>query len=172
MILICLLWSIYGIAAPQNLVQTSTDTNTTSMTASGPDSHDTRTVLSLVWSCLAIIFSCTWTAIHPNIPDPKDGGCKIFFRKVGMCLMVIIVPEWMVMVATRQLIHAFALKNKLKGSGSTGKLNDIYMNHVPTINFDHEQTNGHLHTDSSWEWGDLYYRMKDMKCFRLFLAPI
>ncbi len=30
----------------------------------------TRTTSDIVTSCLATIFACTWTAIHPNIPSP------------------------------------------------------------------------------------------------------
>ena len=30
-----------------------------------------RTIWSIVWSCLVTIFSCTWVAVHPNIPCPK-----------------------------------------------------------------------------------------------------
>ena len=30
-----------------------------------------RTIWSIVWSCLVTIFSCTWVAVHPNVPCPK-----------------------------------------------------------------------------------------------------
>ena len=30
-----------------------------------------RMIWNIVWSCLVTIFSCTWVAVHPNVPSPK-----------------------------------------------------------------------------------------------------
>ncbi len=30
--------------------------------------QDPRTVLSILWGCIATIFACTWLAVHPNVP--------------------------------------------------------------------------------------------------------
>ena len=30
-----------------------------------------RTIWNIIWSCLVTIFSCTWVAVHPNVPCPK-----------------------------------------------------------------------------------------------------
>ncbi|OAX39393.1 hypothetical protein K503DRAFT_799686 [Rhizopogon vinicolor AM-OR11-026] len=33
-----------------------------------PSSNTTRTLSDIIWNCVATLFACTWTAIHPNIP--------------------------------------------------------------------------------------------------------
>ena len=30
-----------------------------------------RSIWNIIWSCLVTIFSCTWIAVHPNVPSPK-----------------------------------------------------------------------------------------------------
>ena len=40
-----------------------------------------HTIWNIVWSCLITIFSCTWVAIHPNIPCPKKREAKNCFQR-------------------------------------------------------------------------------------------
>src|SRR6185437_9331441 len=87
-----------------------TDSNTT-ISATCPNPSDHRTLANLVLSCLTIIFSCTWVAIHPNIPSPRDKSVDIFLRKVKAFFIAVLLPEWMVMLATRQFLHARLLRD-------------------------------------------------------------
>jgi hypothetical protein len=104
MMIICLIWAFYGIAAPHDLLLYSTDNITHAQSVTDP--QNMRTIWSVIWSCLTIIFACTRTAIHPNISNPKDAKWTIQIRKIKMCLMAIVAPECMVLMALRQLPHA------------------------------------------------------------------
>ena len=33
-----------------------------------------RSIWNIVWSCLVTIFSCTWIAVHPNVPCQEANG--------------------------------------------------------------------------------------------------
>jgi hypothetical protein len=120
MLVVCLLWTIYAVASPRTFNHTSTIANQTS---TEPDTPDTRSLVSLIWSCIAVIISCTWTAVHPNIPDPQDSSRTIRLRKFKICLLAIAAPEWMVMWALRQLFHARRIRNMYneRNPGDTSK---------------------------------------------------
>lgn len=40
-----------------------------------------RGTLTLVYSCLLTVFTCTWTVLHLNVPGPNDGAWEIALRK-------------------------------------------------------------------------------------------
>ena len=40
-----------------------------------------RTISSIIWSCIVTTFSCTWVAVHPNIPCPKKREGKNCFQE-------------------------------------------------------------------------------------------
>lgn len=71
-----------------------------------------RATLQVIWSCLATTISCTWVAIHPNIPffDHPDRGlglrmttnrvlCRLF-----LMLQALLFPEVIVTWAYRQYL--------------------------------------------------------------------
>src|SRR6266446_9569619 len=70
------------------------------------DIFGTRSIWSIICSCLSTIFACTWVAIHPNIPDPKDSQLAVFHRRVVIMGYVLIVPELVITWATRQHLAA------------------------------------------------------------------
>lgn len=65
-----------------------------------------RTVSDIVQSCLALIFSCTWVAIHPNIPGPYEGTLKTTCRRIRIMVMALVAPELVILWALRQRIVA------------------------------------------------------------------
>ncbi|KXN90940.1 hypothetical protein AN958_03007 [Leucoagaricus sp. SymC.cos] len=65
-----------------------------------------RTVLQIVWSCLATIFACTWVALHPNVPSPRHAGWTRLKRKVFMMFLGLIGLELVAIWAMRQRIGA------------------------------------------------------------------
>ncbi|KAJ8508654.1 hypothetical protein ONZ45_g9102 [Pleurotus djamor] len=75
---------------------------------SSPDdncpTHNTRSTIQIVWSCLFIIFTCTWTAIHPNVPPPQVSSSKWkkLWWRLKIMLWTLMVPEMMVSWATYQ----------------------------------------------------------------------
>ena len=78
-----------------------------------------RTIWSIVWSCLATIFSCTWVAVHPNIPCPKKreanswiGRCiwnpllSFAEHRLPLFVCALLVPEYILAWAIRQFLSA------------------------------------------------------------------
>ena len=70
---------------------------------SGPN---TRSTLSILWNCLSIIFLCTWTIQHLNVPAIRP-EVKGFWRKLWQhildskikakwMIMTILIPEYLV----------------------------------------------------------------------------
>ncbi|KAG1895025.1 uncharacterized protein F5891DRAFT_960705 [Suillus fuscotomentosus] len=82
-----------------------TSTSTLDVTGSPSSSH-TRTLWDIIWSCIATLFACTWTAIHPNIPGMDEGRMTIFFRRLFIMVLALIAPELMVTWATIQFLSA------------------------------------------------------------------
>lgn len=74
---------------------------------SASSSCDNRRSLSdIIWSCLLTIFSCTWVAVHPNVPGPDDTWFTINLRHVELMLLAIIAPEAVILWAMRQWVFA------------------------------------------------------------------
>jgi hypothetical protein len=80
--------------------------------ASSSSCHDLghcRTIWNIVWSCLVTIFSCTWVAVHPNIPRPIMKGkgsltrfqrwlryllVKFVLHRLPLFVCALLVPEY------------------------------------------------------------------------------
>jgi hypothetical protein len=119
MLFLCLIWVFYSIAVPHGREISSMVADAS---LPSPDSPSTRSLWSLIWSCLTIIISCTWTVVNPNVPDPKDNDWVIRFRKMKLCLLAIVAPECMAMWAIRQHLHAKKLRDMYNEScGYTGE---------------------------------------------------
>lgn len=65
-----------------------------------------RTINHILWSCLTIIFACTWVAIHPNLPGPKDSAFQRLRRQVITMLSAVLAPELLAFWALRQRLVA------------------------------------------------------------------
>ena len=78
-----------------------------------------RTIWNIVWSCLATIFSCTWVAVHPNVPCPKkreaNGWIGRYIRnpllsfvehRLPLFICALLVPEYVLAWAIRQFLTA------------------------------------------------------------------
>ena len=78
-----------------------------------------RTIWSIVWSCLVTIFSCTWVAVHPNVPCPKkreaSGWIERFIwnpllsfseHRLPLFICALLVPEYILAWAIRQFLKA------------------------------------------------------------------
>lgn len=92
-----------------------------------PNSHFvTRGVNDIVISCVATIFACTWTAMHPNIPSPCDSGWEIFKRKVITMVVAILVPE---------AVTAWALKQNLSARNIEREYNARFAVREPNTTF-------------------------------------
>ncbi|CAG8953244.1 hypothetical protein HYFRA_00003447 [Hymenoscyphus fraxineus] len=67
-------------------------------------SSSTRGTLDILWSCLFTIFACTWTVLHLNVPEQRDGrdpgwrgnikwSVKGFLIKFRWMLITVVAPE-------------------------------------------------------------------------------
>ena len=66
----------------------------------------TRTTFDIVLSCLATIFACTWTAVHPNIPSPADSRWDVLKRRIVTTTYALLAPEFITYWAFRQYVGA------------------------------------------------------------------
>ena len=91
-----------------------------------------RTIWNIIWSCIVTIFSCTWVAVHPNVPCPKKReGKNRFQRWVRNPLMsfvehrlllfvcALLVPEYVLAWAIRQYLSAQEIAHKNQGELDT-----------------------------------------------------
>ena len=86
-----------------------------------------RTIWNIVWSCLVTIFSCTWVAVHPNVPYPKkrEGGWfQIWIRdpllsftehRLPLLVCALLVPEFILTWAIRQFLRARKIAHDNEG---------------------------------------------------------
>ena len=78
-----------------------------------------RAVYNIIWSCLITIFSCTWVAIHPNIPCLKrreaNSWVERYIRnpllsfaehRLPLFICALLVPEYVLAWAIRQFLSA------------------------------------------------------------------
>ncbi|KAK7024768.1 hypothetical protein R3P38DRAFT_3316487 [Favolaschia claudopus] len=72
-----------------------------------------RTLVDLIWGCLATIFACAWISVHPNF-------IAYFQRRLKMMLITIIAPEIVVGFAARQFFAARKLSKEFNLSKTHG----------------------------------------------------
>ena len=75
-----------------------------------------RSIWNIIWSCLVTIFSCTWVAVHPNIPCPKKQNPVISFaeHRLPLFICALLVPEYILAWAIRQFLKARKLAKENK----------------------------------------------------------
>jgi hypothetical protein len=73
------------------------------------DPNGCRSLGDIIRSCIITIFLCTWVSIHPNIPSPDEGWPKVAWRRAGLTLLTLLVPEAVIAWALRQRLAAAEL---------------------------------------------------------------
>src|SRR6267143_3193682 len=94
-----------------------------------------RTVWNIIWSCLVTIFSCTWVAVHPNMPCPKKRKANNCLQKwiwnpilsfaehrLPLFVCALLVPEYILAWAIRQYLRAWAIANDNDNKGQRDSL--------------------------------------------------
>ena len=84
-----------------------------------------RSIWNIIWSCIVTIFSCTWVAVHPNVPCPKKREGKNCFQRwirnplisfvehrLPLFIWALLVPEYVLAWAIRQYLSARKIANK------------------------------------------------------------
>ncbi|KAG2340341.1 hypothetical protein BDR05DRAFT_1002539 [Suillus weaverae] len=98
------------------VIQAAPTTTTTSDSSEAP-SFTTRTTWTIVSTSVLTLFACIYSAIHPNIPSPKDSPNRILRRRFAIMIMALIAPELIVTWAMRQWISARHVTRQFKDSG-------------------------------------------------------
>lgn len=74
------------------------------------DPCSARTVLDIIWSCLATTFAVTWVSVHPNVPLLDETDFSVLKRRVFLMLLALIAPEILVLWAFKQWRGAREIK--------------------------------------------------------------
>ena len=64
-----------------------------------------RGTWSIIWSCLATIFICTWSALHLDVPK-RHGRWYLVFRKIRWMLVAVVAPEFVLAGAAENFFEA------------------------------------------------------------------
>ncbi|KAF9466992.1 hypothetical protein BDZ94DRAFT_1250264 [Collybia nuda] len=83
------------------------------------DLGDCRNTWDIIWSCLATIFSCTWVALHLNVPKQGKGELWKFGRHAFYFMVALIAPELMIALAHKQRSMAKKIAAEHKDYGWT-----------------------------------------------------
>ncbi|KAF2496196.1 hypothetical protein BU16DRAFT_509060 [Lophium mytilinum] len=77
-----------------------------------------RSSLEIVWSCLSLLFLCTWSIQHLNVPAQARPSLKrqayFFQRKIAGMLFTLFAPELVLGVALNELASAWSCTKYLK----------------------------------------------------------
>jgi len=78
---------------------------------------DDRTVWSIVWSCFATLFACSWVAVHPNVPRATDSEALVLGRRLATMGCMLLAPELVICWAAKQHFSAkeIAVKHRREG---------------------------------------------------------
>ncbi|KAH7386956.1 hypothetical protein DE146DRAFT_188180 [Phaeosphaeria sp. MPI-PUGE-AT-0046c] len=71
-----------------------------------------RGTIGLVWSCLATIFICIWSALHLHLPSRGDGALARAFEQAGYVILGLFAPEWLTYLALNDLERAMNLRRR------------------------------------------------------------
>ncbi|KAK7021835.1 hypothetical protein VNI00_017221 [Paramarasmius palmivorus] len=115
---------LYALARPitSGLSASSTNNSTSFDPITGEciDINGCRTTIGIVWSCLSVIFICTWVAIHPNIPTVEDDEgdpwhpAVVVYQNVELMVIALLTPEFMILWAMRQRKQAKKIQERFK----------------------------------------------------------
>ena len=120
LIMLFLLFLYYSLQGPSiGAGPISTIENRSLMGNHCNDLAHCRTIWNIVWSCLVTIFSCTWVAVHPNIPCPKkrkaNGWIERYIwnpllsfaeHRLPLFVCALLLPEYVLAWAIRQFFRA------------------------------------------------------------------
>ncbi|KAF8649495.1 hypothetical protein AX16_005764 [Volvariella volvacea WC 439] len=92
---------------------------TATISAGTCDLDKKRTTFDILYSCLGVIFLCTYISIHHNISDWNDSWGKKMWLKIRTMVYATVAPEVVIMWALRQRIMAGRIAERHKHWGWT-----------------------------------------------------
>ncbi|TFK70478.1 hypothetical protein BDN72DRAFT_535855 [Pluteus cervinus] len=72
-----------------------------------------RTKFDLVRGCALTIFACVYSALHPNVPDPKATNWQRIYGRLKITFYALIAPEAVIWWALRQWYGARKIAKKV-----------------------------------------------------------
>jgi hypothetical protein len=72
-----------------------------------------RGTIGLVWSCLATIFICVWTALHLNLPGEYESTSERMYEQAKYVSLGLFAPEWLALLAMGELEEVIKLKRRV-----------------------------------------------------------
>ncbi|KAG2069675.1 hypothetical protein BDR04DRAFT_1156518 [Suillus decipiens] len=111
LLLFCIFLYLVGAIQAANITNTTTDDSFKA------PSFTTRTIWTIISSSVLTIFACVYSAIHPNIPSPKDRLRHILRRRLGIMITTFMAPEMIVIWAMRQCLSARQVTRQFKDVG-------------------------------------------------------
>ncbi|KIK64277.1 hypothetical protein GYMLUDRAFT_985423 [Collybiopsis luxurians FD-317 M1] len=102
MLILTLLSLIHAAIA----LPTALSTDASDFTPQVGSSAATRSTSEIVWSCITTLLVCTWVAVHPNVPSIHASNRELFWRRVKILIVALIVPEFIIIWAAIQLRSA------------------------------------------------------------------
>ncbi|KFY83581.1 hypothetical protein V498_07958 [Pseudogymnoascus sp. VKM F-4517 (FW-2822)] len=96
-------------------------------------SPPTRGTLDILWSSLFTIFACTWTILHLNVPEQREGrdpgmlgdlkwAMKAIWGKTKWMLAAVLAPEYLLYIGISKLSTARQQHPKLKALAKDDKV--------------------------------------------------
>jgi hypothetical protein len=61
---------------------------------------------SVIYSCFVTLSGCVWTAMHPNMPSPKQSWLSRNSRRAGLFLLGLFAPEFILFLSLKQRFYA------------------------------------------------------------------
>ena len=78
-----------------------------------------RGTWSILWSCLATIFICTWSSQHLDVPVRRGKWYRQLLRKIGWMLVAFMAPEIPLFNAAENFLKSRSAAEKLKKQGKS-----------------------------------------------------
>ena len=72
-----------------------------------------RGTSDILWSCIVTLTACVYTAIHLNVPPPREGRWHFLWRKSKWVALALFAPEIVLYCALTQLLQAWKFKNEM-----------------------------------------------------------
>ena len=81
------------------------------------DQPNQRGTIDIIWSCLLVIFTSTWTVLHINVPAEGEGFWTLTIRKARWAGFAIFAPEAVTLIASCQRSSARSSISKMHEIG-------------------------------------------------------
>lgn len=78
---------------------------------------DKRGTISIIWSCFLVLFTCTWSVLHTNLPKKNERLSATILRKVRWAVWAVFAPEDVTLLAACQWTSARSSRDNMKRIG-------------------------------------------------------